>query len=67
MNSGIKREEKIKLNKANMIIGLNGWGNAGEVSTFSVKYLVDKLGAKKFGEIPPEPFHNYLIHLNSFI
>jgi len=61
MREGIKTEETIKLNNANLIIGLNGWGNAGEVSTFSVKYLADKLQAKTFGEIPPEPFHNYLI------
>ena len=53
--------EKIKLHNAIMIIGLGGWGNAGEVSTFVVKYLVDKLEAKKFGEIPPENFYNYLI------
>ncbi|MCK4953206.1 hypothetical protein KAS14_05425, partial [Candidatus Bathyarchaeota archaeon] len=45
-------EEKIKLHNAIMVIGLGGWGNAGEVSTFVVKYLADKLEAKKFGEIP---------------
>ena len=54
-------EEKIKLHNAIMVIGLDGWGNAGEVSTFVVKYLADKLEAKKFGEIPPEKFYNYLI------
>jgi proteasome assembly chaperone (PAC2) family protein len=61
MNDEIRVEEKVTLHKAVMIIGLGGWGNAGEVSTFTVKYLAEKLGAKKFGEIPPEMFHDYFI------
>jgi len=61
MNGEIRIEEKINLRNAIMIIGLSGWGNAGEVSTFTVKYLADKLDARKFGEIPPEKFHDYLI------
>ena len=44
-----------------MIIGLDGWVNAGKVSTFSVKYLISKLGAKRFGEILHERFHDYAI------
>ena len=61
MNEEIRIEEKVELHNAVMVMGLGGWGDAGEVSTFTVKYLVDKLGAKKFGEIPPESFHNYFI------
>jgi len=61
MNEEIKTEEKISLVNAVMIIGLSGWGNAGEVATFTVKYLADKLNAKKFGEILPEKFHDYLM------
>lgn len=61
MNEEILIDKEIKLNNAVMIIGLGGWGNAGEVSTFTVKYLTEKLSAKKFGEIPSERFHSYLI------
>jgi proteasome assembly chaperone (PAC2) family protein len=61
MNEAITIEEKIKLHNAIMIIGLSGWVNAGEVSTFTVKYLADKLQAKKFGEISPENFHDYMV------
>jgi len=53
--------KKINLHNTTMVIGLSGWGNAGEVSTFTVKYLVDKLGGKKFGEISHEQFHDYWI------
>jgi len=61
MGQDLNVEEDIHLHNAVMIIGLGGWGNAGEVSTFSVKYLVDKLNAKKFGEIRCEGFHDYFI------
>jgi len=61
MNGEIRIKEKIELQNSVMIMGLDGWGNAGEVSTFAVKYLVDTLTAKKFGEIPAEIFHDYLI------
>lgn len=42
-----------------MIIGLNGWVNAGKVSTQSVKYLIDKLNAEQLGEIASERFYIY--------
>jgi len=61
MNEEIKIEEKIKLHNAIMIIGLSGWVNAGEVSTFVIKHLTDKLEAKKFGEISHENFHDYIV------
>lgn len=61
MNAEIRINKKIKLHKANMIVGLSGWGNGGEVSTLAVKYLAEKLGAKKFGDIPHEKFHDYFI------
>lgn len=61
LNEEIWIEKEIKLNNAIMIMGLGGWGNAGEVSTFTIKYLTDILDAEKFTEIQPERFHNYLI------
>ncbi len=61
MNDEIRIDKKVNLRNSIMIIGLDGWGNGGKVSTFTVKYLSDKLGARKLGEIPSERFQNYLI------
>ena len=57
----VKIYEKPMFRSSQMIIGMDGWVNAGKVSTFSVKYLVNKLEAKKFGEILQGEFHNYSI------
>ena len=61
MNEELEIDEKVQLHNTIMIMGLSGWGNAGEVSTFTVRYLADKLGANKLGEISPEMFHHYQI------
>jgi len=61
MKTKARIDKKIQLHNAIMIMGLEGWGNAGKVSTFTVKYIVDKIGAKRFGEIPPERFHDYFM------
>jgi len=44
-----------------MVIGLEGWVNAGKVSTFAIKYLVEKLNAKKSGGIPVDEYHDYML------
>jgi len=62
MSGCVKVENEVKFQSSQMIIGLEGWVNAGKVSTFSVKYLVDKLKAQKFGEILQEGFHDYVLH-----
>ena len=62
MNGDVRIEKKIEFQNSQMIIGLDGWVNAGKVSTFSVKYLIDKLGAEKLGEISQGRFHDYAIH-----
>jgi len=61
MGEDLKIDETVRLHNSVMIIGLGGWGNAGEVSTFTVRYLVDKLGAERLGEVSSEGFYNYLI------
>ena len=61
MNEDVRIDEKHEFHNSQMIIGLDGWVNAGKVSTFSVKYLIDKLEAKKFGEILQGRFHDYAI------
>jgi proteasome assembly chaperone (PAC2) family protein len=49
--------EKPNLNKPYLIIGFEGWPNAGEVSSFALQHLVDSLKAKKFASIPTENFY----------
>jgi len=49
--------EKPNLNKPYLIIGFEGWPNAGEVSSFALQRLVDSLKAKRFASIPTENFY----------
>jgi proteasome assembly chaperone (PAC2) family protein len=48
--------ERPNLNKPYLIIGFEGWPNAGEVSSLALRHLVDSLGAKEFASIPTENF-----------
>ncbi|MFB0503826.1 MAG: PAC2 family protein [Candidatus Bathyarchaeia archaeon] len=61
MSKFFKLLKHVQLHKASMVIGLSGWGNAGEASTLSVSYLIDKLKAEKIGEIPSVRFYVYQI------
>lgn len=49
--------EKPNLNKPYLILGFEGWPNAGEVSSYALQHLVDSLKAKKFASIPTESFY----------
>jgi proteasome assembly chaperone (PAC2) family protein len=49
--------ERPNLNRPYLIIGFEGWPNAGEVSSFALRHLVDSLGAKQFASIPTENFY----------
>lgn len=51
--------KKPKLNKPRLLLGLSGWMDGGEVSTGTVKYLVETLKAEKFADIEPEGFYIY--------
>jgi len=46
-----------KLRSPYLICGISDWLDGGESATGSVQYLVEKLHAKKFAEIPIEKFH----------
>ena len=48
-----------ELRRPYLLIGLGGWPDAGNVSTYSVSYLKDKLECSKFGEIEPSGFYYY--------
>ena len=50
---------KPKLCKPRLLLGFSGWMNGGEVSTGTVKCLIDKLGGQKFAEIEPTGFYIY--------
>jgi proteasome assembly chaperone (PAC2) family protein len=56
-----RKEGTNSRHKVVMLVGMSGWGNAGEVSTYIIKYLVDTLKAERFSEISPEQYHDYLI------
>ncbi len=45
MSGTLRLNDTVQLRNASLIIGLGGWGNAGEVSTLSVTYLIEKLKA----------------------
>jgi proteasome assembly chaperone (PAC2) family protein len=49
--------EKPNLNKPYLIIGFEGWPNAGEVSSFALQHLVGSLEAKRFASIPTGNFY----------
>ena len=49
--------ERPVLNKPCLIMGFEGWPNAGEISSFALRHLIDHLGARKFASIPTENFY----------
>lgn len=48
-----------KLDGATLVLAMSGWMDGGDVSTGTIRRLVDLLGAKPFAEIDPEPFYLY--------
>jgi proteasome assembly chaperone (PAC2) family protein len=53
--------ERPELTAPYIVIGLNGWLNAGEVSTGSIDYLRRRVGARKFAFITPRDFYIYQV------
>src|SRR5436190_16267706 len=47
------------LHEATLVLALSGWMDGGDVSTGTVRRLVDLLGARPIAEIDPEPFYLY--------
>lgn len=54
----VKVYEACALREPYMVIGIGGWPNAGEVSVMSVKYLIEKLTARKFAELEGKWFYD---------
>ncbi|MFC1532655.1 PAC2 family protein [Thermodesulfobacteriota bacterium] len=55
----IELEYTPDLNDALFIAGFDGWGNALDISSGMVDYLIRKLGAKPFGKINPDRFYRF--------
>jgi len=53
--------EKPRLRRPHMVCGISGWVDGGEAATGSVKYLVGKLNARRFAEMPIARFHIYQV------
>jgi proteasome assembly chaperone (PAC2) family protein len=53
--------EKPTLRHPYMVCGISGWVDGGESATGSVRYLVSKLNAKRFAEIPIDKFHVFQV------
>ena len=51
--------ERPKLSSPRLLVGLSGWMDGGQVSTGTVKCLIEKLNAQKFAEIESEGFYIY--------
>src|SRR5579885_2263007 len=47
------------LDRATLVLALTGWMDGGDVSTGTVRRLVDLLGARPVADIDPEPFYIY--------
>jgi proteasome assembly chaperone (PAC2) family protein len=47
------------LDQATLVLAFSGWMDGGDVSTGTVRRLVDLLGAQPIAEIDPEPFYLY--------
>jgi proteasome assembly chaperone (PAC2) family protein len=53
--------EKPELRQPDLICGINGWVDGGETSTGTIQYLVKKLRAKKFAEMPLARYHVFQV------
>ena len=54
-------KEKPELRRASMVCGINGWVDGGEAATGTVEYMIKKLKAKEFAEMPLDRFHIYQV------
>ncbi len=55
----LRVRQPVTLERATLVLALTGWMDGGDVSTGTVRRLVDLLGAAPVAEIDPEPFYLY--------
>ncbi|MHC4560542.1 MAG: PAC2 family protein [Planctomycetota bacterium] len=51
--------KKPKFRNPRLLLGFTGWMDGGDISTGTVRCLIDKLGAQRFAEIEPKGFYLY--------
>jgi len=62
MDSGnVVFAEKPKLRQPYMVCGISGWVDGGEAATGSIRYLIRKLEAITFAEMPIAKFHVFQV------
>ena len=57
--SGIHIQELPSVENPILIAAFDGWGNAMDVATEMVAYLIGKLKAKLFAQLNPDYFYRY--------
>jgi proteasome assembly chaperone (PAC2) family protein len=55
----LKISTQPRLNGGNMVLAFSGWMDGGNVSTGTVDWLVNALGARRVAAITPDPFYIY--------
>jgi len=55
----LKIDYEPKFNNPRLVMGLSGWMDGGDVSTGTIKYIRNQLGAEKFAHIEPAGFYLY--------
>jgi proteasome assembly chaperone (PAC2) family protein len=55
----LRVHQPVSLERATLVLALTGWMDGGDVSTGTVRRLVDLLGATPVAEIDPESFYLY--------
>src|SRR5262245_13994432 len=58
-SSPLRVHETPRLDGGTLVLAFSGWMDGGDVSTGTVRRLVDLLGARLIAEIDPEPFYLY--------
>jgi proteasome assembly chaperone (PAC2) family protein len=58
-NNPLRIDHSPTLDRATLVLALTGWMDGGDVSTGTVRRLVDLLGARQIAHIDPEPFYIY--------
>ena len=51
--------EAFPFEQPRLVMGFSGWMDGGDVSTGTIRVLIQKLGARRFAEIRPEGFYIY--------
>jgi len=58
-NAALRLKNYPVLDRATLVLALSGWMDGGDVSTGTVRRLVDLLSARTIADIDPEPFYIY--------